>query len=1014
MPVTINHILTATTPDNTSYEIRPSNWNSVHAGTMSATAGTEIFGAFSNDPSVNISFSTNAGGKVIASANVTAAPSPVNVTGNGSSVNAQTLAFTNSNGLTLGVSTAANAATITGSYTVPSTAGLLSAVNVSAGTTSNNLSALTFSNANGVSFGLNASTVTASVSQSAQTQASGGIAGSGFTSAGNNIGLSGTLNSGGLSLSATVAAQSVQTQASGNIAGSGVTTAGNNIGLSGTLNTAGLSLSATVAAQTVQSAIKGFGASNTGNTAGNTGISTGIDWVLAGSNNVTISESTAAGGPNTLWASGPTLTQYFSNTGTTFNGANISGSLTLNTAGLQASLSVAAGGGGNFSAGVSTGGNTSGNTGVTGTRVVFAGGNNITVSQGTDANGATITISGANAGGAQTGISGIQVSNTTYTSGTVTFQNANGISFGSSGANGISASYTVPTQTNQTLSVIVSSNTTGNTSGMTFDARSFSLQGYGNASVGLSTTNTGSTVMVSATQTVQTQASGAIAGTGFTSAGNNIGLSGTLNTAGLSLSATVAAQTNQTIGFYASSQTTGSASSGTLDARSVSIIGAGAVSVGMHSTSAGGTTTGFIISAPVQTNQTVGLYASSQTTAQSSSSTVDARSISIVGQGNISVGLSAGSFIISQTGGGGGGGFTGGVSTGGNTSGNTGTQTGQFILAGGNNITLSVGTAAGGAQTITVSAPNQSNQTGNIYGIGNTSGTSSGTYDARTLSIDAIGGAITVAASNSGWNLSVPQTSSLVGAGAISVSTNGSTISVSLGTGVTFGSSNTYAGTISTNGGSIVVPYLTRFFVRDPEDFTVLSAPGNASISFQYVSVPVPVTASRVDLLVAHSGSSSASNTTGGFKFSIYVGVYTVNGASLSSLSSGSTQSTYTWNSNSAGHTEMTQSNIIPISCPVNVNMLEGEYIVGVNFITATTGSAFGNTWSVMGGKNLQTGLVYAEVGSASNASVNLLHGMGVYSAASTGLSGAYSLSGIVQTGSSLSQANVALVFRNA
>ena len=55
-----------------------------------------------------------------------------------------------------------------------------------------------------------------------------------------------------------------------------------------------------------------------------------------------------------------------------------------------------------------------------------------------------VTISGANAGGAQTGISGVQVSDATYTSGTVTFQNANGISFGSSGANGISASYTVP------------------------------------------------------------------------------------------------------------------------------------------------------------------------------------------------------------------------------------------------------------------------------------------------------------------------------------------------------------------------------------------------------------------------------------------------------------------------------------------------------------------------------------------------------------------------------------------
>src|ERR1700752_405489 len=108
MPITVYHSLTATTPDNTSYEIRPSHWNSVHAITANLS-GTEISNAFSN--ANGISFGTNA------------------------------------------------QSAITGSYTVPSTAGLLSAVNVSAGHTSNNLSALTFSNSNGISFGLSASPV---------------------------------------------------------------------------------------------------------------------------------------------------------------------------------------------------------------------------------------------------------------------------------------------------------------------------------------------------------------------------------------------------------------------------------------------------------------------------------------------------------------------------------------------------------------------------------------------------------------------------------------------------------------------------------------------------------------------------------------------------------------------------------------------------------------------------------------------------------------------------------------
>jgi hypothetical protein len=69
------------------------------------------------------------------------------------------------------------AAAATGNATVwlPSNnATLLSNINISAGTTSNNLSAVTFSNSNNVSFGLNGSTITASFN--ADAQAIGAIA----------------------------------------------------------------------------------------------------------------------------------------------------------------------------------------------------------------------------------------------------------------------------------------------------------------------------------------------------------------------------------------------------------------------------------------------------------------------------------------------------------------------------------------------------------------------------------------------------------------------------------------------------------------------------------------------------------------------------------------------------------------------------------------------------------------------------------------------------------------------
>jgi hypothetical protein len=70
-----------------------------------------------------------------------------------------TAIWSNSNGISFGM---AGSATITASYTVPSTAGLISAVNFSAGTTSGNVGSIVFSNSNGVTFGLNGSTITAS------------------------------------------------------------------------------------------------------------------------------------------------------------------------------------------------------------------------------------------------------------------------------------------------------------------------------------------------------------------------------------------------------------------------------------------------------------------------------------------------------------------------------------------------------------------------------------------------------------------------------------------------------------------------------------------------------------------------------------------------------------------------------------------------------------------------------------------------------------------------------------
>jgi hypothetical protein len=143
----------------------------IAAGTQTATHGTVVF---SNSNGVTFGMSN--------SSVITASVAGGGGGGNTGSISAGTtrgtlgeMVFSNSNGLSFGI----DGQTLTGSYSVPSTAGLISAINVSAGTTSNNASAVVFSNSNGISFGLNGSTITGShnalTSQSNQAfSASGG------------------------------------------------------------------------------------------------------------------------------------------------------------------------------------------------------------------------------------------------------------------------------------------------------------------------------------------------------------------------------------------------------------------------------------------------------------------------------------------------------------------------------------------------------------------------------------------------------------------------------------------------------------------------------------------------------------------------------------------------------------------------------------------------------------------------------------------------------------------------
>jgi hypothetical protein len=178
------------------------------------------------------------------------------------------------------------------------------------------------------------------------------------------------------------------------------------------------------------------------------------------------------------------------------------------------------------------------------------------------------------------------------------------------------------------------------------------------------------------------------------------------------------------------------------------------------------------------------------------------------------------------------------------------------------------------------------------------------------------------------------------------------------------------------------------------------------------------MSASRLDALVSWVGASAANANTMGIALSAWAAIFFKNGTSLSMASSASTQTTYTYASNSAGNTQLIAGAIRPISVPINVLASPYEYYVAFNFSTATSsvGTAttnLGQTLSMMGGNQIQTTANYAEFTAATASSTNLYGGMGVYSATSAGIGTSLAFSNIVQTGSSLSQANFALVLRN-
>ena len=407
----------------------------ISAGTQSQSTGTVVF-SNSNGVSFGLSNGTltasvsAGGGGGSFSAGVSTAG---NTLGNTGTVSNQVI-FQGGNNVTLSQQTGAGGATV-----------IISGANTVAQTS------LNFSNSNNVSFGIAGSTLTASASFPAQSQQPMYFSASGSTSSANTIpfgnsnGVSFSLSNG--SVIATVktdylTTQTVQTQASGAIAGSGFTTTTTNGSVVvGTHDSAGLKLAVppfltTTQAQTAyvfsNSNNVSFGTNGStvtatatfAQTADTNKAGTGYTSTTQGGTTVGVTQNTS--GLSVAWP--PFITTYVAQTTQTQPAGNIAGvGTSLNLTNLTGTLSVGTNGVAlSLSAAAPGGGGainvSAGTTSGNLQTLVFSDGNG--VSWGL--NGSTITASAAGGGGGMN----ISVSNTSSNLTQLVFPNSNGITWG--------------------------------------------------------------------------------------------------------------------------------------------------------------------------------------------------------------------------------------------------------------------------------------------------------------------------------------------------------------------------------------------------------------------------------------------------------------------------------------------------------------------------------------------------------------------------------------------------------
>ena len=279
------------------------------------------------------------------------------------------------------------------------------------------------------------------------------------------------------------------------------------------------------------------------------------------------------------------------------------------------------------------------------------------------------------------------------------------------------------------------------------------------------------------------------------------------------------------------------------------------------------------------------------------------------------------------------------------------------------------------------SVPAQSNQTLGLYAVGNTTNSSSGTADARSLSFFGAGIA-SVGVTNGSVQISVPSGGG-AGDGGNTLAA-GSQTAASAGL-VVFADSNRITFGMSANSqitAQVGEPNVHVYEQGSPVAFGQLT---HSTLWLQKFNLCQEVTATALDILLAVSNSASA-----GWTATVSFGVFSLNGSTASMLSSATR--TIGYNSTAAASSYTAMSATRWFSTPVTFNLTTGEYLLGMIWNTSSSGTSGSHSFAV--NRSLIT--VQADPFAGGNRTRGFLHG--VYSAATGAFPSTIHLTQINQT----------------